>query len=276
MHKTKTNIAKKPSRYARIIERVFLDNYKVGAKSVLFTRAEIQSVAKKLRVKLPSNLGDVLYSFRYRYELPAKVLERQPKGLDWAIFPARYRPAAYKFVAVPFATISPTPGVTVTKVPDATPGLIDMYAMGDEQALLAKLRYNRLLDIYSGVTTYSLQSHLRTTIPESQIETDEVYVGVDRHGAHHVFPVQAKGGKDFLSVVQIWQDFKMCQAKFGDLVARPVAAQFMADDVIAIFSFDWDGDYGVTITSGSERHYKLVHPSSLSAAELSAYAAAVA
>ncbi len=266
---------KKLSRYAQIIERVFLDNYVVGAQEVEFSRSEIRSVAETLGIKLPSNLGDVLYSFRYRYELPLPVVERQPKGLEWAIFPANYRPAAYKFVAVPFSTISPRLGVSVTKVPDATPGLIDMYAKGDEQALLAKLRYNRLLDVYSGVTTYSLQSHMRTTIPESQIETDEVYVGVDRHGAHYVFPVQAKGGKDFLSIVQIWQDFKMCQAKFDGLVARPIAAQFMADDVIGMFSFDWDGGYGVTIAPGSERHYKLVAPSALSPAELAAYASVV-
>jgi hypothetical protein len=263
------------NRYAQIIERVFLDNYTPGAKSVPFTRAEFASVASALGIKLPSNLGDVLYTFRYRSELPARVLAKQPKGLQWVIFPAKIRPAAYRFAAVPFATVTPTPGLTVTKIPDATPGLIDLYAKSDEQALLAKLRYNRLLDIYSGVTTYSLQSHLRTTIPESQVETDEVYVGVDRHGAHYVLPVQAKGGRDYLSVVQIWQDFRMCQEKFPDLIARPVAAQFMAHDVIAMFSFEWDGADGVTIAPGSERHYKLVPPSKLSAAELAAYAAAV-
>ncbi|HVQ59872.1 MAG TPA: hypothetical protein VMS60_13275 [Solirubrobacterales bacterium] len=250
--------AKKPSRYAQIIERVFLDNHKRGAREVEFSRTEFASVAKTLGIKLPSNLGDILYSFRYRHELPRPIVKRQPRGLEWAIFPAQYRPAAYKFVAVPFSTISPTPGKSVTKIPDATPGLIDLYRKTDEQALLAKLRYNRLLDIYSGVTTYSLQSHMRTTIPESQIETDEVYVGVDRRGRHYVFPVQAKGGKNFLSIVQIWQDFKMCEAKFDGLIPRPIAAQFMADDVIAVFSFDWDGKYGITIKRGSERHYKLV------------------
>jgi hypothetical protein len=265
---------KKPNRYAQIIERVFLDNYVSGAREVEFSRTEIESVAGTLGIKLPSNLGDVLYSFRYRYGLPQPIVELQPEGLEWAIFPAKRRPAAYKFVAVPFSTISPTLGVSVTKIPDATPGLIDLYSKSDEQALLAKLRYNRLLDIYSGVTTYSLQSHMRTTIPESQIETDEIYVGVDRHGAHYVFPVQAKGGKDFLSIVQIWQDFKMCEAKFDGLIPRPIAAQFMADDVIGMFSFDWDGDYGITISPGSERHYKLVAAASLGSAELAAYTAA--
>ena len=81
-----------------------------------------------------------------------------------------------------------------TKIPDSTPGIITLYAQGDEQALLAKLRYNRLIDIFIGATCYSLQSHLRTTIPNiGQVETDEIYIGVDRRGSHYVFPVQAKG-----------------------------------------------------------------------------------
>lgn len=89
------------------------------------------------------------------------------------------------------------------KVPDATPGIIAKYALNDEQALLAKVRYNRLLDIFTGVTCYSLQNHLRTTVPNmGQIETDELYVGVDKRGVHYVLPVQAKGGKDKLGIVQ--------------------------------------------------------------------------
>ena len=65
-----------------------------------------------------------------------------------------------------------------------------------------------------------------------------------------MFPVQAKGGTDFLSVVQIWQDFKMCKhkAEFENLIARPIAAQFMADDgSLLLFSPEWDKADGVTI-----------------------------
>ncbi|HEV7399793.1 MAG TPA: hypothetical protein VGN84_05940 [Solirubrobacterales bacterium] len=253
-----TPMGKKPSRYAQIIERVFFDNYTPRARTIRFSRAEFAAIAKDLGIKLPSNLGDVLYSYRYRNELPAKVLAKQPRGLEWAIFPANRKPTEYRFTAVPSATITPTLDRPLIEIPDATPGLIGMYAIKDEQALLAKLRYNRLLDVYTGVTTYSLQSHLRTAIPESQVEVDEVYVGIDKLGRHHMFPVQAKGGKDFLSVVQVWQDFKMCAAKFPKLIAHPIAAQFMGDDVIALFSFKWDGADGITVARGSERHYKLV------------------
>lgn len=82
-------------------------------------------------------------------------------------------------------------------IPDATPEIIRAYAMDDEQALLAILRYNRLIDTFLGLTTYSLQNHLRTTVKKiGQIEIDELYVGMDKRGCHYVIPVQAKGGKD--------------------------------------------------------------------------------
>src|SRR5437879_11654792 len=125
-----------------------------------------------------------------------------------------------------------------TKTPDSTPGIVANYAFDDEQALLARVRYNRLVDIFSGITCYSLQNHLRTAIPEmGQVETDEIYVGIDKKGAHYVFPVQAKSGKDKLNIVQIEQDFAVCAANFPLLVCRPIAAQFLDEGVIALFEF---------------------------------------
>ena len=61
-----------------------------------------------------------------------------------------------------------------------------------------------------------------------QVETDEVYIGLNRHGAHYVLPVQAKGGKDRISVIQIEQDFALCAQDFANLFCRPIAAQFMS------------------------------------------------
>ena len=158
-----------------------------------------------------------------------------------------------------------------TKVPDATPGVIAKYALSDEQSLLAKVRYNRLIDIYTGVACYSLQSHLRTSVKslgQSQIEIDEVYIGVDKRGAHFVFPVQAKGGTDKLSIVQIEQDYAMCAAKFPLLVCRPIAVQFMAGDLIAMFEFE-AGDADLVLAS--ERHYRLVPWRELSDEDLTLY-----
>ena len=91
-----------------------------------------------------------------------------------------------------------------------------MYALGDEQALLSRVRYNRLIDIFTGITCYSLQNHLRSAVKSiGQVETDELYVGVDTKGCQYIIPVQAKGGKDELNIVQIEQDVALCESKFS-------------------------------------------------------------
>ena len=165
--------------------------------------------------------------------------------------------------------MSPNPALAVTKIPDATPGLIAKYAFGDEQALLARVRYNRLVDIFLGIVCYSLQNHLRTTVSGmGQVETDEIYVGVDKSGSHYVIPVQAKGGDDRLSRVQIEQDLALCADKLPSLACRPVGAQFVQDDLIALFEFERQEREIVVV---SEKHYELVSPDTVTEEDLLRY-----
>jgi hypothetical protein len=255
------------SRYDRLIEAVFLSRFSKGAKAVDFEREDIVRHAAKLGIKLPKNLGDVVYSFRYRKQLPDQITKRAPKGRSWVILPVGK--ALYRFEALTVTEFVPNAALAETRIPDATPGVISMYALSDEQALLAKLRYNRLVDVFTRVTCYSLQSHLRTSVPDlGQVETDELYVGLDRSGAHYMFPVQAKGGKDKLGVVQVYQDYELCAHKFPSLTCRPIGAQFMRDGVIAMFEFERKG-LGAAIVR--EKHYRLVAPEDLSAEELDTY-----
>lgn len=255
------------SRYTKIIESIFDQYYREGAEEITFERDDLVKTAKKLEIKLPKNLGDVIYSFRYRANLPTSIRQRAPAGLEWVIRPMGQ--AKYRFSLASMPRIIPNNLLVETKIPDATPGIIARYAFNDEQGLLAKLRYNRLIDIFTGVTCYSLQNHLRTTIPDmGQVETDEVYVGLDQYGAHYIFPVQAKGGADQLGIVQVEQDFALCASKFPKLICRPIAAQFMEDNPIALFSFEIT-ENGIAISD--EKHYRLVLPEQLTDEELAAY-----
>lgn len=113
------------------------------------------------------------------------------------------------------------------------------------------------------------KSHLRTTVKDvGQIETDEIYVGINRSGTQFIIPIQAKGGKDQLSFVQARQDIACCAEKFAGLVVRSVSAQFLADDVIAMFEIALDGE---ETRVADERHYKLVPADAISAKELATY-----
>lgn len=258
---------RKANRYEQIIERVFLSHYKPGAKKVSFSREELLSAAAKAGLKPPKNIGDLVYSFRYRNALPESIVKKAPPGLEWIIRPSGK--SLYTFAAISQPRIQPNPALAETKIPDATPGVISKYALNDEQALLAKLRYNRLIDIFTGVACYSLQNHLRTFVESvGQIETDEIYIEIDRRGAHFAFPIQAKGAKDMINVVQIEQDVAMCAEKFPDLICRPIAAQFTSDDLIALFEIQQDND---ELRIGRERHYRLTKPSELSSEDLQQY-----
>lgn len=255
------------NRYSAIIERIFRAKFKPGMREVNFERDDIVRVAEQLKIKLPKNLGDLVYSFRYRTPLPETIRSKAGEGQIWIIRPAGK--AKYRFALVPDRPLAPNQIMATTKVPDSTPGVIAKYALSDEQSLLAKVRYNRLVDIFTGVACNSLQNHLRTTVPSmGQVETDEIYIGVDKKGVHYVFPVQAKGGKDKLSVVQIEQDLALCAEKFPSLICRPLGAQFMSGDVIALFEFE-STDQGVAVTC--EKHYKLVPPEEVTEADLLAY-----
>jgi hypothetical protein len=243
------------NRYGQIIKRVFESHYKKGSTEVKFSRDEFERIADELQINLPKNLGDIVYSYRYRNTLPDDIRQKAPKDKRWIIRPVGR--SQYAFALIPDYEIAPSKSFDVIKVPDSTPGLVTKYSLNDEQALLVKLRYNRLLDIFTGVTCYSLQNHLRTTVPGlGQVETDEVYIGVDKQGVHHVFPVQAKGGKDRLDVVQIEQDIALCKSKFETLKCHPIGAQFMADDVIALLEFRLSEEGYVRVAA--EKHYKLV------------------
>jgi hypothetical protein len=258
----------KENRYSQILALVFNARHIEGAKEVKFERIDLEDAASSLDIALPKNLGDLIYSFRFRSPLPQVIIDKAPAGHQWIIRGTGR--AKYSFVAVPHqARVLPREGLVTTKIPDATPEIIRATALGDEQALLALVRYNRLLDIFLGLTTYSLQNHLRTTVKGiGQVEVDEVYVGLDRYGVQYILPVQAKGGNDEIGLTQIEQDLGVCAEKWATLVARPVAVQFMDDDKIAMFELGLQDNQVAVIR---EAHYRLVSFVDITAEDRSIY-----
>ena len=68
--------------YNRIIERVFLDRFRPGDVKVDFVRDDLVDTATQLGMSVPKNLGDVLYTYRYRRNLPKAILETAPEGRE--------------------------------------------------------------------------------------------------------------------------------------------------------------------------------------------------
>ncbi|QIL70699.1 endonuclease [Diaphorobacter sp. HDW4B] len=247
------------NRYQLLIERIFESRWSKGLKEFYFERADLESTALELGITLPKNLGDVMYALRYRISFPESILATQPKDREWVIEGAGR--ARYRLRLVKKTRILPRPDLAWIAIPDATPELIRAYALDDEQALLAIVRYNRLIDTFLGLTTYSLQNHLRTTVSGiGQIEIDELYIGLDKYGCHYVIPVQAKGGSDQIGVVQTTQDIRFVEQRFPGMRCRAISAQFMEEGIVALFELILQDD---EVRVVEERHYKLVPYSEL-------------
>ena len=72
--KSGSSMPKQPSgetnRYKILIERIFFDHWKKGETEFEFARDEIKEKAGELKIELPDNVGDIVYSFRYRTRSP--------------------------------------------------------------------------------------------------------------------------------------------------------------------------------------------------------------
>lgn len=262
-------MAKPESRQAQIIKAVFFDRFKPGVKSIEFTRPDLFDACEKHGIEPLKNMGDgPIYAYRYRKAFPQEILDTQPQGQEWVVLGRGI--AKYEFRLVSSVNIEPNPHLMSVKVPDATPEIIKRYAFSDEQALLAKIRYNRLADMFFGIAAYSLQNHLRTTVEAiGQIEIDEIYVGVDRNGRHFVIPAQAKVGTDKIGYAQLYQDLAYCREKYPSLVVRALSAKFLTDKKIAMFELTIDDD---SVKILQEKHYDLVPENQISDDDLRNYA----
>lgn len=262
----------KMSKYEEIIEHVFFNNYKKGATRVSFNREELAKASDSLKFERIKNLGDIPYSFRFRKELPESIIKAAPKNSEWIIVGSGV--GLYEFRLASPAKISPTNNRQKIKIPDATPEIVKKYAPGtDEQALLTKVRYNRLVDLFSGLTCYSIQNHLRTTVENvGQIEIDEIYLGVSKKGAHYVIPCQAKSPGDRFGIVQVMQDIEFCRQRYPNALCKPMALQFLSENDVAILELAVeDNGKMFTLSVVDERHYQLTGKDEISEQEITAY-----
>lgn len=226
------------SRYGQIISWVFLKNYQPGNVIVAFNRNELVSASEDLGFARIKNLGDIPYSFRFRRELPEDIQAMAPEGSEWIIVGTGI--GEYEFRLAAPGKIAPNLHYYPTKIPDVTPEIVRHYAPGtDEQALLTRARYNRLIDVFTGLTCYSVQNHLRTTVNNiGQVEVDEIYVGINKRGTHFVLPCQAKSPGDKFGIVQVMQDITLCHERYPRTICKPIALQFSGESCCLIGTCD--------------------------------------
>lgn len=241
-----------------VIRVVFSRRFSPGSSEVMFTMDDIRAAIDEVAARCPGyhekNVADVRYEYASgRRSLPADV-DRHGPWMFGGRGKAKY--ALIRLAASPVIHVSED--LQVIHIPDATPEIVLEYAGRDEQGLLAKIRYNRLLDVFLQITCYHLQNHWRTTVKrKGQREIDDLYVGINTHGKQFVMPIEAKSVGGNLAKTQIFQNIEFARERYPMLLLRPVGVQEMSDGSLVLIEFT-AADNPDAVKVVEMRRYRLV------------------
>ena len=124
---------------------------------------------------------------------------------------------------------------------NALPEIVEGLLRNDEQSLLTRILYNRLVDIFTGLTCFHIQNHYRSFVAEvGEVELDALYVGVDKDGGVTILPIEAKssGANEFIGRIQISQMAGLVRQDFSKMKRRIIAVKPMADRTIVFIEFN--------------------------------------
>ena len=224
------------SQYDEVILEVFLRHYQEGADRLVFQKDELAETCREHGI-IVRNTPDIIYTYRSRRNLPARILATG----HWAIEPAGRGTYAFRLLQntphfdIPFSDYAPV------DIYNAIPEVVEGLLRQDEQSLLTLVLYNRLVDIFTGLTCFHIQNHYRSFVTGmGEVELDALYVGVDKTGMLSVIPIEAKSQaeSEMIGRIQVSQMAKLVRQDFADLRRRVLAIKILADGTIAVVEFD--------------------------------------
>lgn len=239
------------AKYEPIIKWVFeTQSQKYGTdEEIPFSRSHIEDAMEELDISV-GNVPDIPYAYRSRRPLPeeisqygytAVIIDDTREGED----PTYMFTKTEQLIPIP-EVVDQTNQTSTSVLPEA----VRKYIGKDEQGALTQVRYAGLLDDFTGLETYHLQSHLRMRVKGREAELDDLYVGVDDDGGHHALAVEAKGVGETLNKNQLIRNTRGIEEKsrYPDSV-RTLAVKLDDNGYFYLFEFevfeDKNGNYRV-------------------------------
>ena len=228
------------AKYEPIIKWVFdhqAEEYGTE-EEIPFHRDHIEMAMEDLDISV-GNVPDIPYAYRSRRPLPdeisqhgytAVVIDDKREGED----PTYMFTKTEQLIPVP-EVVDETHQTSTAVLPDA----VRQYIGKDEQGALTQVRYAGLLDDFTGLDTYHLQSHLRMRVRGREAELDDLYVGVDDDGDHVALAVEAKGEGETLNRNQLIRNTRGIEEKsnYPDSV-RTLAVKLDEEGYFYLFEFE--------------------------------------
>jgi hypothetical protein len=224
------------TQYDQVLLEVFSRHYSEEASYLKFKKDELVEACLRHGITV-RNIPDIIYTYRVRRMLPAQISDTG----HWAIEPAGRGAYAFRLLRnAPHFDI-PLTDYAPVDIYNAIPEVVEGLLRQDEQSLLTRVLYNRLVDIFTGLTCFHIQNHYRSFVAGmGEVELDALYVGVDKTGTLFVLPIEAKsqGEAEMIGRIQVSQMSKLVRQDFGILRRRILAVKALPDGTIAMIEFD--------------------------------------
>ena len=241
--------------YDEVILEVFNRHYVTGSNRLLFKKDELTEICNKHGI-IVRNIPDIIYTYRVRRSLPSQILSTG----HWAIEPAGRGAYAFRLLRNAPRFDIPFYDYESIEIFNAIPEVVESLLRKDEQSLLTRLLYNRLVDIFSGLTCFHIQNHYRSFVMDmGEVEVDALYVGVNSNGILFVVPLEAKSQSEseMIGRIQISQMVKLVRQDFPNFQRRILAVKALQDATIGIVEFnDYEDPDEIRILSVGR--YKLI------------------
>jgi hypothetical protein len=240
------------TQYDQILSDLFFKFYSPAMDTIPFAHKDLVESAS--RYDKHNNISDIIYTYRHgRRPYPAAI-QKIAQGRDWAI--EGTGKSSYEFVTVDQNFFYANPQCPIIEIHNQSiaPQLLEQIGQ-DEQATLAIIRTNKLLDTFLSASLDHIQSHKRMTVSYvGQTEIDDLYSGITETGVPIVVPVQAKDRFLPLNGTQVRQDVRA----FPLHTVRPVGVIAFGNEFCLMeFSFEPRKD-SLKVTVVNEVHYRLI------------------
>jgi len=226
-----------PSRYEAVILDVFLRHYRPGMTYVEFRKDDLADACRRYGITV-RNIPDIIYTYRSgRGKLPSAMTAIG----HWAIEPAGRGTYAFRLLQNPPYFDLPFQDYAPVDIYNAIPEIVERLLRRDEQSLLTRVLYNRLVDIFTGLTCFHIQNHYRSFVTDmGEVEIDALYAGVDKTGTLYILPIEAKSWAETEKIgrVQIAHMARLIRQDFPQLCRRILAVKELQDGTIAMVEFD--------------------------------------
>lgn len=206
---------------------------------ISFERTDILDVCKNEFGEAPKNLGDIVYSLRYRLDYLSNYDYLLEKDYTWTLLSTgigQYELAPLKKLRLPNLESE-----NVLYVDDQTPAHIHKLRPLNDQSLLMKVIQNGILNEFLQDDLMFLQAHHKVNLNNwGQAEIDGILAS---NNSSHLYLIEVKGYTEVIGWPQMIQLKMYAQQNHPDVLFTPVFIQSHRDWSFSVVQFDYKNSF---------------------------------